>query len=102
MAPICSRAGQTGPAEAPVTAVVNASDCHGYLEAGSSDSWRTSWRRWPENLPGLGDPGLEKMFCKGLDDPQVRGPFFILLGPRRTEKREGLRLGLVLREWVVR
>jgi hypothetical protein len=42
------------------------------------------------------------MFCKGLDDPQVRGLFLVLLGPRRTEKREGLRLGLVLGELVVR
>lgn len=81
---------------------MNTGDCHGYPEPGSSDSWRTSRRRWPENLPGLGDPGLEKMFCKGLDDPQVRGPFLVLLGPRRTEKREGLRLGLVLGELVVR
>lgn len=50
--PICSRAGQNGPAEAPVTAIVNVGDHHGYLEAGSSDSWRQSRRRWPGNLSG--------------------------------------------------
>lgn len=49
---ICSRAGQNGPAEAPVTAIGNVGDHHGYLEAGSSDSWRQSRRRWPGNLSG--------------------------------------------------
>lgn len=81
---------------------MNVGDCHGYLEAGSSDSWRQSRGRWPGNLTGLGDPGLEKMFYKGSDDPQIRGPFLVLLGPGRTEKREGLRQGLVFSEFTVR
>lgn len=73
--PHLHRAGQNGPAEAPVTAVVNAGDCHGYLEAGSSDSWRQN-RRWPGNLTGqMGDPAVEEMFCKGSDDLHVRGSF---------------------------